>query len=113
GGTDNHLILIDLTSKGITGIQAEKALGEAGIYVNKNTIPFDKRNPQVTSGLRIGTPALTTRGMKEREMEVIAGLISKVLAKPDDKNALEETRLTVFELCSGFPVYDFLDVKRG
>jgi len=61
----------------------------------------------------IGTPALTTRGMKEREMEVIAGLISKVLAKPDDKNALEETRLTVFELCSGFPVYDFLDVKRG
>lgn len=113
GGTDNHLILIDLTSKGITGIEAETALGEAGIYVNKNTIPFDKRNPQVTSGLRIGTPALTTRGMKEPEMEVIAGLINKVLAKPGDPKVLKEARATVSGLCSRFPVYDFLDVKGG
>ena len=111
GGTDNHLILIDLTSKGITGIQAETALGKAGIYVNKNTIPFDKRSPQITSGLRVGTPALTTRGMKEPEMKVIAGLINKVLSGPDDAKVLEEAGSTVSELCSLFPIYDFLDVK--
>jgi glycine hydroxymethyltransferase len=112
GGTDNHLILIDLTSKGITGLQAEIALGKAGIYANKNTIPFDKRNPQVTSGLRVGTPALTTRGMKEPEMRVIAGLIDKVLAKPDDEKIRAEARSVVSELCARFPVYDFLDVKE-
>jgi len=110
GGTDNHLILIDLTSKEITGLAAESALGKAGIYVNKNTIPFDKRSPRVTSGLRIGTPALTTRGMKEREMKMIAGLIRGVLEKPGDENVIRDTRATVAELCSGFPIYEFMDL---
>lgn len=108
GGTDNHLILIDLTSKGITGLAAERALGRAGIYVNKNTIPFDKRSPQVTSGLRIGTPALTTRGVKESEIKIIADLIRKVLENPDDDKLVNTTRSTVNELCRKFPVYDFL-----
>ncbi|MFC1867242.1 serine hydroxymethyltransferase [Thermodesulfobacteriota bacterium] len=108
GGTDNHLILIDLTSRGITGIEAEISLGKAGIYVNKNTIPFDKRSPQVTSGLRIGTPALTTRGMKEPEMKVIADLIRQVIEKQDDEKFLEDTRSTVGELCRRFPVYEFM-----
>ena len=111
GGTDNHLILIDLTSKGITGLEAETALGKAGIYVNKNTIPFDKRSPQVTSGLRIGTPALTTRGMKEPEMKIIADLINRVLENQDDDKILRDTRSTVTELCQSFPVYEFMDEK--
>jgi glycine hydroxymethyltransferase len=111
GGTDNHLILIDLTSKGITGLEAEKVLGAAGIYVNKNTIPFDKMSPQVTSGLRIGTPALTTRGMKEQEMKVIAGYINKVLENPNDESVVKNTRMMVSELCDHFPIYSFLDGK--
>lgn len=105
GGTDNHLILIDLTSREITGLEAEISLGEAGIYVNKNTIPFEKRSPQVTSGLRIGTPALTTRGMKEDEMKIIAGLINRVLENPRDEKVLKDTRSAVEELCRGFPIY--------
>ena len=109
GGTDNHLILIDLNSKGITGLEAERALGRAGIYANKNTIPFDKRSPRVTSGLRIGTPALTTRGMKEPEMKVIAGLISTVLARPDNEGVLSDVRLQVKEMCKKFPIYDFME----
>ena len=109
GGTDNHLILIDLTSKGITGLEAETALGRAGIYANKNTIPFDKKNPQVTSGLRIGTPALSTRGMKEQEMKLIAGLINRVLQNPADEDIIKNTRSTVKELCQRFPIYDFID----
>jgi glycine hydroxymethyltransferase len=113
GGTDNHLILIDLTSKGITGLEAETALGRAGIYANKNTIPFDKKNPQVTSGLRIGTPALSTRGMKEQEMKLIAGLINSVLENPADENIIKNTRSTVKELCQLFPIYDFLDFKTN
>lgn len=108
GGTDNHLILIDLTSKGITGLEAETALGRAGIYVNKNTIPFDKKSPQVTSGLRIGTPALSTRGMKEQEMKLIAGLINKVLENPEDEDIIKDTRATAKELCQRFPIYDFI-----
>jgi glycine hydroxymethyltransferase len=108
-GTDNHLILIDLTERGLTGLEAERALGQAGIVVNKNTVPFDKRGPQITSGLRIGTPALTTRGMKEEEMKVIAGLIRKVLEDPDNERGLQETRSVVSELCSQFPIYGFLD----
>lgn len=110
GGTDNHLILIDLTSKEITGLAAESALGRAGIYVNKNTVPFDKRSPRVTSGLRIGTPALTTRGMKEREMKMIAGLIRRVLEKPEDEDVIRDTRVIVADLCRGFPIYDFMDL---
>jgi glycine hydroxymethyltransferase len=113
GGTDNHLILIDLTSKGITGIEAETALGQAGIYANKNTIPFDKKNPQVTSGLRIGTPALSTRGMKEGEIRLIAGLINKVLLNRTDEKILKDTRATVKELCQRFPIYDFIDFKAS
>ncbi len=112
GGTDNHLILIDLGSKEITGLAAETALGRAGIYVNKNTVPFDKRSPRVTSGLRIGTPALTTRGMKEQEMKMIAGLIRRVLEKPEDENVIRDTRATVADLCRGFPIYDFMDLKE-
>jgi len=107
-GTDNHLILIDLTEKGITGLEAERALGQAGIVVNKNRVPFDKRGPQVTSGLRIGTPALTSRGMKEAEMRTIAGLIKQVLEKPENEGVLKKTRSAVSELCGRFPVYDFL-----
>ena len=111
GGTDNHLILIDLTSKGITGLEAETALGRAGIYANKNTIPFEKKSAQITSGLRIGTPALSTRGMKEDEMKLIAGLINRVLERPSDDNILKNTRDTVKELCQRFPIYDFIDFK--
>ena len=113
GGTDNHLILIDLTSKGLTGIEAETALGKAGIYANKNTVPFDKKSPQITSGLRIGTPALSTRGMKETEMKVIAGLINKVLENPADEGILKNTRNTVKDLCQRFPIYDFIDFKNN
>ena len=106
GGTDNHLILIDLTLREITGLEAEISLGKAGIYVNKNTIPFEKRSPQVTSGLRIGTPALTTRGMKEDEMRIIADLIRGVLEKPHDEKVIKDTRSAVLELCRRFPIYD-------
>jgi len=109
GGTDNHLILMDLTSNGITGLKAESALGKAGIAVNKNTIPFDKRGPKVTSGLRIGTPAITTRGMKEPEMAIIAQLIKRVLENPTDQNELEDTRSEVSELCARFPIYEYLN----
>ena len=108
-GTDNHLILIDLTERGLTGLEAERALGQAGLVVNKNTVPFDKRGPQITSGLRIGTPALTTRGMKEEEMKVIAGLIRKVIEDPDNERGLQEVRSVVSELCSRFSIYGFLD----
>jgi glycine hydroxymethyltransferase len=111
GGTDNHLILIDLTSKGITGLEAEVALGKAGIYANKNTIPYDTKGPQVTSGLRIGTPALSTRGMKEPEMVLIAGMINRVLEKPSDEAIIKDTRAKVKELCEGFPIYSFIDFK--
>lgn len=111
GGTDNHLILIDLGSKKITGFEAESVLGRAGIYVNKNTVPFDKRSPRVTSGLRIGTPALTTRGMKEQEMKMIAGLIRRVLERPEDEDLIKNTRATVADLCRGFPIYDFMDSR--
>jgi glycine hydroxymethyltransferase len=108
GGTDTHLILIDLSEKGITGLDAERALGKTGIVVNKNVVPFDKRGPNVTSGLRIGTPALTTRGMGEPEIRVIAGLIHDVLQNPEDEKLIGKTRATVSELCKGFPIYQFL-----
>ncbi len=108
GGTDNHLILIDLTSKDLTGLDAENALGKAGIYVNKNTVPFEKRSALVTSGLRIGTPAITTRGIREDEIRTIAGFISKAIERPDDETNLLEIRKSVAELCAGFPIYDYL-----
>jgi len=109
GGTDNHLILIDLNKKGITGRDAEEAMGKAGIVMNKNTIPFDKRGPKVTSGLRLGTPALTTRGMREAEMKIIAGLISKVLENPNDEKTILETRNVASDLCHSFPILQYLD----
>ena len=105
GGTDNHLILVDLTNKKITGKDAEKALDRAGITVNKNSIPFDKLPPAITSGIRIGTPIVTTRGMKEPQMEYIAQLITEVLEDIDDRVALDKIRGKVASFCEEFPVY--------
>src|SRR5262249_13857296 len=99
GGTDNHLMLVDVFSKGITGKVAEAALGKAGITVNKNAIPFDQHPPMVASGIRIGTPAVTTRGMRESEMDVIADLIARALQTPDDDRALDMVRAEVETLC--------------
>ncbi len=105
GGTDNHLILIDLQSKGVSGKEAEMALDIAGITVNKNTIPFDPRKSFDPSGIRLGTPAVTTRGMKEAEMNQIGNLIAKAIDAKDNLDKLEEIRQEVKELCQGFPVY--------
>ena len=107
-GTDNHLILIDLRSKGITGLEAERSLAMAGIATNKNAVPFDSRPPRVTSGLRIGTPALTTRGMGEEEMKIIAHLIAEVLRSPEDEKIVNNVRSKVKELCRRFPIYQDL-----
>ncbi|MFV9631021.1 MAG: serine hydroxymethyltransferase [Methanosarcinales archaeon] len=105
GGTDNHLMLIDLTKLGITGKDAEAALGRAGIITNKNTIPFETRSPFITSGVRIGTPAITTRGMKEQQMHIIADYIDIVLRHLSGDNKLEEIKQKIKQLCSQFPVY--------
>jgi glycine hydroxymethyltransferase len=105
GGTDNHLMLVDVFSKGITGKVAEKVLEQAGITVNKNTIPFDKNPPLVASGIRIGTPALTTRGMLEAEMKTIAGWIAEVLADPEDSARQRRVKEEVETLCRRFPLY--------
>jgi glycine hydroxymethyltransferase len=105
GGTDNHLMLVDVFSKGITGKVAEAALDKAGITVNKNAIPFDPNPPMVASGIRIGTPAVTTRGMREAEMETIAELITRALATPTDDRALAMVRDEVETLCRKFPLY--------
>jgi glycine hydroxymethyltransferase len=103
GGTDNHLLLVDVTAKGVTGRQAEQALEAAGITVNKNMIPFDPRKPLDPSGIRIGTPALTTRGMKEGEMRHIGKWITEVLANPTDAATLSRVRGAVRDLCRQFP----------
>ena len=105
GGTDNHLMLVDVFSKGVTGKVAEAALGKAGITVNKNAIPFDENPPMVASGIRIGTPAITTRGMREAEMNVIADLIARALRTPEDDGALGMIRAEVETLCRKFPLY--------
>ncbi len=105
GGTDNHLMLIDLSNKNISGKQAEKSLEMAGITVNKNMVPFDERSPFVTSGIRIGTPAVTTRGMKEEEMERIAELINTAIVNFANEVKLENLKVNVKELCAGFPLY--------
>jgi glycine hydroxymethyltransferase len=105
GGTDNHLMLIDVFAKGITGKIAEKALDRAGITVNKNTIPFDTNSPMVASGIRVGTPALTTRGMKEADMEKVGLLISRALSAVDDDTRLGEVKRDVKKLCDQFPLY--------
>ncbi len=108
GGTDNHLILIDLRNKGLTGKIAEDALGKADITVNKNMVPFDTESPFVTSGIRIGTPAMTTRGLKEADFEHIAVLMDRVLQKPEDAEVQEKVKREVHELCDRFPLYDFV-----
>lgn len=105
GGTDNHLMLVDLTKQDITGKDAENALGMANITVNKNTIPFETRSPFVTSGIRIGTPALTTRGMKEQEMNLVGEYIADVLDNINNESVISDTKKKVFELCSKFPLY--------
>jgi glycine hydroxymethyltransferase len=105
GGTDNHLMLVDVFSKGLTGKVAEAALGKAGITVNKNAIPFDKNPPMVASGIRIGTPAVTSRGMGEPEMDLIAEYVARALAGPEDEGALAMVRTEVEGLCRRFPLY--------
>ncbi|PYP89687.1 MAG: serine hydroxymethyltransferase [Blastocatellia bacterium AA13] len=106
GGTDNHVMLVDVFVRGLTGTQAEKALERAGVTVNKNAIPFDTQPPMKASGVRIGSPALTTRGMKEPEMKVIAGLISETLADFENESAAKSVRERVNRLCESFPMYE-------
>ena len=105
GGTDNHLMLVDVFSKGVTGKAAEAALGKAGITVNKNTIPFDQNPPMVASGIRVGTPAVTTRGMREPEMDLIGDYLIQALSAPDDDAVLGKIRVEVEKLCRKFPLY--------
>ncbi|MFA7464276.1 MAG: serine hydroxymethyltransferase [Syntrophales bacterium] len=112
GGTDNHLMLIDLTDKGITGAEAGEALDRAGITTNKNMIPFDTRSPMITSGIRLGTPAVTTRGMKENEMKTIGRMISHILKNIKDESRITEVRKEVRTLCEKFPLYADR-IKRG
>ena len=105
GGTDTHLLLIDLNSKGITGQEAEKALEKAGIIVNKNTIPFDTKSAMVTSGIRLGTPTLTARGMKEEHLQQIARFIAEVLNNIGKEDIYAQVRVKTKELCSKFLMY--------
>lgn len=113
GGTDNHMMLVDLRSKNITGKEAEKVLESVGITVNKNMIPFDPEKAMITSGIRIGTPALTTRGMKEKEMDIVAELIDRTLSHPDDEAEKERVRKEVKELVRFFPLYPELSNPWG
>ena len=105
GGTDNHLMLVDLRNRGLTGKVAEKALDKAGITVNKNTVPKETQSPFVTSGIRIGTPAVTTRGMKTGEMQQIAALIDRALASAEDEGVLAAVHSDVKALAAKFPLY--------
>nr|WP_236893180.1 serine hydroxymethyltransferase [Desulfoluna limicola] len=105
GGTDNHLMLLDLTRMNITGKEAEEALDRAGITANKNVVPFDTRSPFVTSGVRIGTPVLTTRGMKEAEMKLVAGFMTEALKNRDNQSTIEKIRNEVKALCDAFPLF--------
>lgn len=107
-GTDNHLILVDLRSKGLTGKIAEEALDDAGITANKNMVPFDTESPFVTSGIRLGSPALTTRGFKEDEFRKVVELIDKVLQKPEDEKNRNNVKQEVRDMCAKFPLYDFV-----
>ncbi len=111
GGTDTHLLLVDLCNKNITGKAAEEALDLAGITVNKNTVPFETRSPFVTSGIRIGTPALTTRGMKEKEMDRIGDMIIETLEHIDEPDFHAKTRKKIKEFCEQFPLYAELTTK--
>ena len=103
GGTDNHLMLVDLTDNGITGTDLEALLGRANITVNKNAIPFDTRSPFITSGIRLGTPAVTSRGMDEADMQLIGSLIADVVKRGED--AVESVKAQVLELCARRPLY--------
>ncbi len=105
GGTDNHMLLLDLTNLNITGKRAEDALGEAGITVNKNAVPFDKEPPSITSGIRIGTPALTSRGFKKSQIEIVAGFIESILKDFDNEKLKSDIRSKVKKLCEEFPIY--------
>lgn len=105
GGTDNHIVLVDVFSRGLTGKAAEEALGRAAITVNKNAIPFDSQKPMTASGIRLGTAAVTTRGFREVEMDLVAQLIARVLAAPDDESVAPAVRLEVEALCRKFPLY--------
>ena len=107
GGTDNHLMLIDLRNKGLSGKQAEEALDEVGITCNKNAVPFDDKSPLITSGIRLGTPALTTRGMRESEMEQIAGMINRVIFAHEDEKVKEEVSAEVKDLTSRFDLFNY------
>jgi glycine hydroxymethyltransferase len=111
GGTDTHVMLIDVFQKGMLGSEAEHALGEAGITVNKNAIPYDTNPPMKPSGIRIGTPALTTRGMKEPEMRIIAGWIAQALEHRTDPSKLRQIRGQVLEMAENFPLYGWLRDK--
>lgn len=108
GGTDNHLILIDLRNKQLNGKIAEEALDKAGITVNKNMVPFDTESPFITSGIRMGSPALTTRGFKENEFTRVVELIDQVLQNPENEEKLKKVRSEVVDLCEQFPLYDFV-----
>jgi glycine hydroxymethyltransferase len=105
GGTDNHLMLVNLSRLDITGRDAEEALGRAGITVNKNAIPFETRSPHVTSGIRIGTPYVTSRGMGTEEIKRIGAMIITVLKNSDDAAVMKRTRHQVADLCTAFPLY--------
>ncbi|MFZ1081694.1 MAG: serine hydroxymethyltransferase, partial [Candidatus Kryptoniota bacterium] len=107
GGTDNHLMLIDLRNKNVSGKDADKALEQSGITVNKNMVPFDDKSPLVTSGIRIGTPAVTTRGFKENEMTIIGDFIDRVITNVGSEKVCREVRDGVADLCRKFPLYDF------
>ena len=106
GGTDTHVLLIDLSNKDITGKHAENILGKAGIALNKNMVPFDRRSPFVTSGIRVGTPALTTSGMGETEMRKVVQWIDSAISDPDNDQLLTSIRSDVEALCSNFPIYE-------
>ncbi len=112
GGTDNHLMLVDLTPKGVTGKEAQEALDRAAITVNKNGIPFDTKGPMITSGIRIGTPAVTTRGMKENEMRLIASYIADVVTNINDEGKIQAVAQEVKKLCDRFPLYE-QRIKKG
>jgi len=107
-GTDNHLFLVDLMGKDVTGKDAETALGLANVTVNKNAVPNDTRSPFVTSGLRLGTPAITTRGFKEKECEMIAHWVCDVLDRPQDSTVSAQTKVKALALCGQFPVYQVI-----
>ena len=104
GGTDNHIVLLDLTKTDLNGLDAENALGQAGIVVNRNNVPFDKRGPKITSGIRLGTPAITTRGMKEKEVKNIAEWIARVLERPYDNKVSRDVSSMIHSLCLQFPL---------